>query len=41
LETGELGEKESQDMEVARQELDKLKEQLHTVAIELGYGMPL
>ncbi len=41
LETGELGEKESQDMEAARQELDKLKEQLHTVATELGYGMRL
>jgi len=38
LDTGELGGKERKDMEAVRQELDKLKDQLHAVATELGYG---
>ena len=35
--TGKLGEKECQDMEAARLEMDKLKNRLLTIATELGY----
>ena len=36
--TDKLGEKECQDMEAARLEMDKLKNRLRTIATELGYG---